>query len=134
MIWLLTRVIISSTVCPEGAAAAAAGADAGAAAGFAVFVVEGKGASACPTAREGRDIKATRMRECFFIGCVGPPRVPACGQGVGSDRRDILLLRREPGGAASSFDAGVGWKVGCGLEESAGLVGANQGQSGAIVA
>src|ERR1700689_2597320 len=67
MTWLLTRVIISSTVCPEGARAAAAGADAGAAAGFVVFGVDGKGASACPIAREGRDIKATRTREYFFM-------------------------------------------------------------------
>src|ERR1700683_2711593 len=100
MIWLLTRVIISSTVSPEGAGAAGGGADAGVAAGFAVFAVEGKGASACPTAREGRDIKATRMRECFFIGCLGPPRLLACEAKGGLGPKEYFTPSEGTRGAA----------------------------------
>src|SRR5579863_2380665 len=139
MIWLLTRVMISSTVCPDGAGAAGAGAGAAAGAGAVVLVADGTGTSACPSTREGRQIKITRMRGRFFIGCVGPPRLLACGQRVGSDRRNILLLRRKPGGQPIGLTPGspgklAGKAVEYGRANLGRLVRADQGQSGAIVA
>src|ERR1017187_7146805 len=71
MIWLLTRVMISSTVCPE--ACPAVGPVAGAAAGAGAAAAAG-GAAACPRAKAGRPTRAIRTRDSLFIGCIGPPR------------------------------------------------------------
>src|SRR5947208_1815876 len=66
MIWLLTRVMTSSTTWPPvdgGAGMAVCGA-----AGVAV------GAAACAAARAAKHTKGIRTRQSFFIGSVGPPR------------------------------------------------------------
>src|ERR1039457_7345742 len=71
MIWLLTRVMISSTVCP--AVGPVVGAAAGAAVGAGTAAAAG-GAAACPRAKAGRHTRAIRTRDSLFIGCIGPPR------------------------------------------------------------